>query len=83
MITGLIVILGVYAWGQNNNGQMGIVEPPNTVIMMRNFHKELSLVAALKNKNVVQIAAGGYHSLALTGKLKCHHLYKSVLITLC
>eukprot|EP00029_Vermamoeba_vermiformis_P010522 TRINITY_DN553_c0_g2_i1.p1 TRINITY_DN553_c0_g2~~TRINITY_DN553_c0_g2_i1.p1 ORF type:complete len:701 (-),score=114.21 TRINITY_DN553_c0_g2_i1:768-2870(-) len=57
---------GVYAWGQNNQGQMGIDEQPGAVIMMRMQYHNVLPVNALRNKNIVQIACGGYHSLALT-----------------
>jgi len=63
----LIIALGVYSWGQNNQGQIGSPEP--VPMMMRVHQKNLLLVQSLKNKNIVQIAAGGYHSLALTGMI--------------
>ncbi len=68
-MSSVTVNLGVYAWGSNSQGQMGIAPQPGPA-MMRVQYNHLLPVTALKNKNIVQIAGGGYHSLALTGRCR-------------
>lgn len=49
---------------------MGVEDRGEAVMMPGGavHHKQLLPVVGLKNRNVVQLAAGGYHSLALTGR---------------
>ncbi|CAH0763694.1 unnamed protein product [Diatraea saccharalis] len=50
-----------YSWGCNSMGQLGL-DPKNDSIS----HNVPSIVRTLATKNVVQIACGSYHSVALT-----------------
>lgn len=51
----------VYAWGKNDSGQLG-----NGTVTDSNLPVAVSTVGALSGKTVIAIAAGEWHSLALT-----------------
>ena len=50
----------VYAWGSNDGGTLG-----DGTDIQRNIPVEVDTSGVLDGKNIVQISAGGYHSLAL------------------
>lgn len=57
----------VYSWGNNKYGQLG-----NGNIIQSSFP---TLIEALSDYNIVQIAAGQYHSLALDDKKRSDKSY--------
>ncbi|MCL2444671.1 IPT/TIG domain-containing protein [Candidatus Saccharibacteria bacterium] len=50
----------IFAWGQNNNGQLG-----NNTNISSNVPVEVDMTGVLAGRDIVQIVAGGSHSLAL------------------
>ena len=57
----------IYAWGRNNSGQLG-----DGSISVRRSPVEVNTSGALADKNIVQIVAGYYHSLALDDEGKIY-----------
>lgn len=56
---------GVFGWGRNQASQLGMGPPPEGQQLPSNVHVP-TLVPALRHIRVVQVACGGFHSLALT-----------------
>lgn len=62
----------LYTWGQNNQGQLGIGH--------RNNELAPHLVTFFANNPIVKVAAGEYHTLALTGMFPIHRLQPDLII---
>lgn len=59
---------GVYGFGNNHSGQLGLEKMNNNPMSFGAQYADMQLIPALKDKNIIQIACGGYYSLVLTGK---------------
>lgn len=66
-----------FSWGCNSMGQLGL-DPKND----SQSHNVPAIVRMLATKNVVQIACGSYHSIALTNS-KYFQLLNNILFVFC